>query len=323
MGVMAARRQLRSWGRRHSYSFFSSLGALVQNRVGTLMTVLVLGIAILLPLGLFVTLGNLDRLDLRQEDWSAITVFAKPGVEAKDIQALASKLEQREDISAIELISPEQGMAEFREASGFGVSLELLEENPLPWVMMVSPEIAGRSDEQQPGELRSLMQLLEDQPLVASAQFDYKWLQRLGRLLELGRAAVAVLTLLFGLAVIVVVANTIRLDVASRSEEIEILALVGASNSFIRQPFLYSGFWYGVLGGLLASLLMKLSLVYLAVPLSRLLDAYGQGLELFGLGATGLAVLLVSSGLLGMFGAWISVQKYLRMLEVGGMLGRR
>lgn len=323
MGVTDVRRKFRSWSRRHSYSFFSSLGALLQNRIGSLMTVLVLGIAILLPLGLFVTLENLNRLDLRQEDWSAISVFAHSSASEPEVRTLANALQARNDIAAVQLVSPEEGMEEFRTSSGFGQSLELLEDNPLPWVMMVSPVPSGEHAGLESSAIAGLLEFLESQPLVDSVQYDYKWLQRLGRLLELGRATVAVLTLLFGMAVIVVVANTIRLDVATRSEEIEILALVGASNSFIRQPFLYSGFWYGILGGALAAALMKVCLIYLEVPLSQLLDAYGQGIAVSGLGSGNLMFLLVSSGTLGMLGAWISVQKYLRMLTVGGMLGRR
>jgi len=323
MGAVSVRRRIRSWARRHSYSFFSSLGALLQHRVGSAMTVLVLGIAILLPLGLYITLKNLDRLDLRQQEWGAMTVFIDPDTPQRELRQFAEQVGARADVSAIDLVSPQQGMAEFREASGFGVSLELLEANPLPWVMMVNPTVSGADADRVQQRLDELMQFLTSQAMVESVQYDYKWLQRLGRLLELGRATVSVLSLLFGLAVIVVVANTIRLDVATRCVEIEILALVGAANSFIRQPFLYSGFWYGLMGGLLAAGLMKLCLFYLDAPMERLLDAYGQDFRLYGLGAGQMALLLCSSGLLGMFGAWISVQRYLRMLVVGGSLGRR
>jgi cell division transport system permease protein len=287
------------------------------------MTVLVIGIAILLPLGLFVTLQNLDRLDLRQEEWGAITVFISADTPESELSTLSALVNDRDDVAAIELVSPAQGMAEFRESSGFGQSLEMLEDNPLPWVMMVSPVISGNLPENNQSAMSGLMDFLGGQSLVESVQYDHKWLQRLGRMLELGRAAVSVLAFLFGLAVIVVVANTIRLDVAARSEEIEILALVGASNSFIRQPFLYSGFWYGMMGGALSAGFMKLCLFYLDAPLARLLDAYGHGISLHGLGAREVSLLVIASGLLGMLGAWISVQRYLKMLVVGGSLGRR
>jgi cell division transport system permease protein len=295
----------------------------LKHRIGTLMTVIVLGIAILLPLGLFVTLKNLDRLDLHQEEWGAITAFIAAGTPENELREFAASVTDREGVAAIELVSPEQGMAEFQESSGFGQSLQMLQDNPLPWVMMVSPEVSGSDAENSQLALNQLMEFLESHSLVNSVQYDLKWLQRLGRLLELGRAAVSVLIMLFGLAVIVVVANTIRLDVAVRSEEIEILALVGAGNSFIRQPFLYSGFWYGLMGGMLAVGLMRLSLFYLEAPLVRLLDAYGHGIDLYGLEASQVALLIAASGLLGMLGAWISVQRYLKMLLVGGSLGRR
>lgn len=325
MALRAARRRFRAWARRHSYSFFSSLGTLLQHRLGTLMTVLVLGIAILLPLGLYVSLKNMDRLDVRQEDWSAISVFIPGTMAAAEVEALAEVARDRPDVQSVSVISPEQGMAEFREVSGFGQSLETLDENPLPWVVTVLPaEVDTRGSTATLSlRIQSLMDFLERDERVESVQFDYKWLQRLGRFLDLGRATVLVLGLLFGVAVIVVVANTIRLDVAARADEIEIFALVGASHAFIRQPFLYSGFWYGLMGGVLAVLMMWLALFYLSIPLKRLLDVYGQGFEIYSLSPVQLIILLLSSGLLGWLGAFLSVQRYLRMLVVGGTLGRR
>jgi cell division transport system permease protein len=298
---------------------------LLQHRLGTLMTVLVLGIAILLPLGLFVSLNNLDRIDLRQEEWSAITVFLPNGAQQPEIDALAQLLGARRDVASVSVVSPEQGMLEFREASGFGQALEALEANPLPWVMLVLPAESGPETTIATMELQvqALMGFLEEQALIESVQFDYKWLQRLGRFLDLGRAAVLVLSLLFGVAVVVLVGNTIRLDVAARAEEIEVLALVGASNSFVRQPFLYSGFWYGLMGGSLAFGMLQVALLYLSSPLQRLLDAYGQGFELYSLAVPQVLLVLAASGLLGWLGALISVQRYLRMLAVGGTLGRR
>lgn len=325
MGLLATRRRLRAWARRHSYSFFSSLGTLLQHRVGTLMTVLVVGIAILLPLGLFVTLKNLDRLDLRQEDWNAVSVFVAGDATAAEVEALAVAARAREDVAAVTVVSPEDGLAEFSEVSGFGPSLEALDQNPLPWVLVVSPAEPGdgATADDLSRQVETLITFFENNDRVDSAQFDYKWLQRLGRFIDLGRAMVLVLGLLFGMAVIVLVANTIRLDVAARADEIEVLALVGATNAFIRQPFLYSGFWYGVMGGILAACLMWVALVYLSLPLERLLDAYGRGLELYSLGPLQLLLLLMASGFLGWLGALVAVQRYLRMLAVGGTLGRR
>ena len=314
------RRKNRAWLRRHSYSFFSSLGVLLQHKIGTLMTVLVLGIAMFLPLGLYATLANLDGMDLHQDEWNAVTVFFKSGTEESQVQLIAESVGAREQVENVQIISPEQGLADFREASGFGNSLDMLDENPLPWVMQVTPK-AGKTTEVQ-NNVAELTEYLQSKSSVEVTQFDYKWLQRLGHMLQLGQSAVIFLMLLFAIAVIVVVANTIRLDVASHSDEIEILALMGAGNAFIRQPFLYSGLWYGLMGGLLAVILLYLAIALLAGPLGMLLETYGTAYQLEGPGLLNDIYIVFSGGLLGWLGAWISVQRYLRLLKVGGRLGR-
>lgn len=308
----------RAMVRRHSYSFFSSLGALMSHRVGTLMTVLVLGIAMLLPLGLHLTLANLDRLDLREEQWGALSVFMAVDVTPEEVNALADELRALETVASVEAISPEQGLAEFRESSGLG-ALDLLETNPLPWVLSVVPA-AGDGLE---GRVLALSDALGGRAVVERVEVDRKWLERLGRLLDLGRAAVTVLAVLFGVAVVVVVANTIRLDVAARASEIEVLSLVGAWPAFIRQPFLYSGLWYGLLGGVMAMVLVNLGLEYLDGPLGRLLASYGEEAPLVGLGLVQTLGLLALGGILGLAGAWIAVERHLRELRESGTLGRR
>ncbi len=321
MTLQQIRRKNRAWLRRHSYSFFSSLGVLLQHKVGTLMTVLVLGIAMFLPLGLYVTVSNLGGLDLHQDEWNAVTVFFASGTDEAEVRRVAEALKKRLQPQQIVIISPAEGLADFREASGFGESLDLLEVNPLPWVMQVSPQPG--STEQVEQSVAALTAYLQSVGSVDVIQFDYKWLQRLGRMLELGEAVVAVLMLLFGLAVVVVVANTIRLDVASHAEEIEILALVGAGKAFIRQPFLYTGLWYGLMGAAFAIVLLHLMLLYLSGPLGLLLETYGTIFTLRGPAGSDTLWLLFGGGLLGWFGAWISVQRHLRLLRVGGSLGRR
>ena len=283
------------------------------------MTVLVLGIAMALPLGLYVTVKNLRALDLQQDQWGTITVFLQG--DAKEEQALSLVGLINQDLNAsAQAVSPEQGMEEFREASGIGQALDMFDDNPLPWVLLVMPEpVEGEELE----ELVAMLDAwLQGRPEVDLVQVDFKWLQRLAGLLELGNALISVLTIMFSLAVVVVVANTIRMDVANRAEEIQVLSLVGAGNGFIRQPFLYSGFWYGLLGAMLALLLFNLCLYYLRQPLELLLDAYGNVFVVQNLGGKGVVLMLFAGGLLGFCGAWVSVQRYLREIREGGMLGR-
>jgi len=311
--VRDIRRKARSWGRRQLYSFFSSLGTLTSHPLGTLMTALVLGIAILLPLGLFVTVENLRSLDLRSENWGTITVFMQPGIEEPVVSSLAARIEQQ-TAARVVLVSPEQGMLEFQNASGFGQALDLFEDNPLPWVLQLTLQPSDPESIEE--SVRSASAWLATQEGVDTVQADYKWLQRLAGLLALSDAFVTVLTALFSLAVIVVVANTIRLDVGNRAHEIEVLHLVGASNGFVRQPFLYLGFWYGLLGALVALLLLSMCMVYLAQPLERLLDSYGNSYEVHGLGAGAGLLVLVIGAILGLLGAGLSVQRYLRQFRL-------
>lgn len=319
MSLSGVRRRSRSWGRRQLFSLFSSLGTLLSHRVGTLMTVMVLGIAMALPIGLYITVKNLHALDLQHEQWGNLTVFLKTNVGEQQARALQRTIDQEPGARA-EAISPEAGMEQFRQASGFGQALDMFEENPLPWVIVVTPEPA-EGEELQTVVLRleAWLQQREETDLV---QVDFKWLQRLAGLLELGDALVSVLTVLFSLAAVVVISNTIRMDVANRSEEIQVLSLVGAGNGFIRQPFLYSGFWYGLLGALLALLLFNLCLYFISQPLGRLLDAYGNSFTVVNLGVGGFLFVLLCGGLLGFIGAWISVQRYLNQINSSGSLAR-
>ena len=308
---------LRSWGRRQLYSLLSSLGTLLNHRVVTVMTVIVLGIAMVLPVNLHIIMKNLSKVDLQQQEWGTISVFLRPSVTAEQASEMVARVNARADAKAT-AISPQQGMEEFRAASGFGSSLDVLESNPLPWVLQVSPMTAGTGNDAELAE--QLGQWLQSQEIVDSVIIDYKWMQRLGALLNLGRSFIVVLVLMFSLAVLVVIANTIRLDVASRSDEIEVLSLVGASDGFIRQPFLYTGFWYGLLGAAFAVLLMYACMAYLRRPLSDLLDAYGNSFSLRGLGLTGVLWVLTAGAGLGSLGAWIAVERYLRQLRHGHAL---
>jgi cell division transport system permease protein len=319
MPLKFLRRRLRAWSRRQLYSFFSSLGTLLGHRLATTMTVLVLGIAMALPLGLYLAVQNLSGLDLQQDEWGAITVFLHKDISEKGAAGLARMIDDRPDASA-ETLSPQQGMDEFRQASGFGPVLDLFDENPLPWVLLVTPQ--PQDTEELGVVVATLDAWLQTQDAVDIVQVDHKWLQRLAGLLELGEALVTVLSVMFSLAVFVVVANTIRLDVANRSEEIQVLSLVGAGDSFIRQPFLYSGFWYGLLGALFALVLLSISALYLQQPLDDLLDAYGSSPDFKGLGSAHAALVLLGGGVLGLLGAWVSVQRYLRQMRLSGMLGR-
>jgi cell division transport system permease protein len=304
------RRRLRSWARRQLYSFFSSLGNLLAHRLGTLMTILVLGLAMALPLGLHLVVKNLEALDLKRESWGSITVFLDLAAGEREALALAAEAGRLHG-AQVESVSPAAGMLEFGEASGLGQALDLFDENPLPWVLHVTPHVAEGGDLE--AAVAALAGWLEAQGAVELVQVDHKWLQRLESIMTLGQALSRVLGLLFSLAVVVVVANTIRLDVSGQSAQIQVLNMVGAPNGFIRQPFLYSGLWYGLSGALLALALLEGSLLYLRAPVEQLLDAYGNRFSMLGLDGFETAAVLASGGLLGLLGSWLAVRHHLKV----------
>jgi len=310
---------LRAWGRRQLYSLFSSLGALLGHWPGTLMTVTVLGVAMALPLGLAVIMQNLHGLDLQEERWGSVSVFLEPAAGEAEARALAAELEERYG-AGTRLVSPEQGMAEFLQRSGMREALELFDENPLPWVLQATP---APDPEGVDRSATRLADWLNGQPGVEFVQVDHRWLQRLAGLVALGDAFVRLLAVLLALAVVFVVANTIRLDVANRSGEIRVLNMVGAPNGFIRQPFLYSGLWYGLAGAGLALLLLAAALAWLQPAVERLQEAYGGAFAVRGPDLRLAGAVLVLGGLLGVLGAWLSVQRYLRRFRVEDPTSKR
>ena len=301
----ALRSGLRGWLRRHAYSLFSSIGALVRAPVVSGMTVGVLAIALCLPLGLYTALVNLSAMNTDLERLESISVFLDSELDETGARRLASSLSTSPDVLTVDPISPEAGMRELAGATGLD-DLEL-GEVPLPWVLEVTParegDVGGLA-----GRLRALDGI--DQVIV-----DLGWLRRLEALLGVFARLVELVAVLFGLAVLFVIANTIRAEIQSRHEEIEVMALVGATPAWIRRPFLYAGFWMGLLGGLGAWLLVQLGLWMLAGPVRDLGASYGTPASLQAPSLLLITALVAGSGLLGIAGAAVAVSRQLHRIN--------
>ncbi|MCF6262888.1 MAG: permease-like cell division protein FtsX [Xanthomonadales bacterium] len=311
---------IRAWARRHVYSFFSSLGALVRSPLGTLMTVVVLGIALALPLGLWVGLKNIQQVNPATEDFSSISVFLNSGTDTAAATQLAAAIQSWPEVDKITSLSPAEALTDFRENSGFAAAVDALSENPLPWVLEIqlleaAVGSAAESKLQFKQQLDKLLSRLQELPGVEFAQYDLKWLERLHALMSLGESIGRLLALLFGFAVIFVVGNTIRLDIHNRKEEIEVMSLVGATEAFIRRPFLYTGFWYGLFGGMVAVILVSIALALIRSPLDRLLLSYQSEFELITPGFSGGLLVLLTGGVLGLLGAALAVRRHLQNLN--------
>ena len=221
---------------------------------------------------------------------------------------LAQRVAQRPDVDQAELVTRSDALEDFRAYSGFGEALDLLDDNPLPHALVVRPAGTGANLETLVADLDSL----EETALV---QLDTAWLERLRAILELARRVVDVTTVLLSLAVIAIIGNTIRLEIGNRREEIEIVKLVGASDGYIRRPFLYLGLCYGVGAGVLAALIVVLGLGLVAAPARALMGLYGSNYRLAGLGVGDTALLLGIGAFLGWAGAGIAVARHLRDVE--------
>jgi cell division transport system permease protein len=299
------------WFAQHAQACVFSAGQMFRNPVGSLLTASVIGISLALPAGFYLVLANVQQVTTGWGGTARISLFLKIDVAEDRGRALAEELRTRPAIEEVQYISREEALAEYQRMSGFGEALTALPDNPLPAVILVQPSgagLAGDSGDQLIAELRAL-------PEVDTGQFDRQWVQRLLALLDILRRAILLLAVALALGVLLVVGNTIRLAILNRREEIEINKLFGATNAFVRRPFLYVGMLHGIGGALLAWLLVSLALGLMSDPVSRLAELYSSDFQLSGFGPREVLALVGSGGLLGLLGSWLAVHRHLR--EIG------
>ncbi|MCP1582652.1 MAG: permease-like cell division protein FtsX [Pseudoxanthomonas sp.] len=290
------------WLDQHLYSVVSSLGRAVRRPWATLLTVGVMAVAFALPLGLWLALQNVGHFAGDVQQSREIDLFLTPETPVARAQALAETLRARDDVASVELRTPDQGLAEFRQRSGLADSLDLLDGNPLPALLVVVPE----------GDEARLVAALEALPETDLLQHDAAWRERLTGWMGFGERLTWVLAALFGLGALLVVGNTVRLDIQSRREEIGVLQLLGASDGFIRRPFVYLGAWYGLAAGALALGLLTLAALALRDPLAALARSYGSPFALSGLDPLGAALVVLAATIVGWLGAWLVTGHFLR-----------
>lgn len=294
----------------HARVFFFSLGKLWIQPLGTLLTACVIGITLALPAGLHVLVKNVSAVSVTWENTLQISLFLKDSVTPERGAALAEELGKQIHVSQTLYVSREQSLAEFRQTSGFGEALDLLDENPLPAVVVVTPK-----RELSKQQITALVTELGQRAEVEQAKLDQQWLERLYALLDIARRLVWLIAALLSLAVIVIVGNTIRLDIENRREEIEVMKLIGAPDGFIRRPFLYTGFWYGVLGGLISLIFVLTALLVVGGPSQQLSALYGSNYAVAGLSFNETLIMFAAGILLGWLGAFWTVARHLSRIE--------
>jgi cell division transport system permease protein len=295
----------------HAHALFSSLGRLVASPFTSIMTIAVLAIAISLASGFYILVVNLQQLTGSLETSNQISLFLREDVSDAHANKLASNIRHNPNVQSVKLITKEQGLAEFRTYSGFGAAINELENNPLPVVIQVLPKNSLEDKEGIENLLKNFQQSAE----VDFAQIDLQWVERLQSILAVARLFAILLNLILGLAVLFVIGNTIRLELHNRHDEVVIAKLVGATNSFIQRPFLYTGFWIGFISGVSAWFIVTVLMLILRQPVEKLSGLYEGSFHLLFLNFTDTLALIFISSMLGILGSWSVLIYQLRQLK--------
>jgi cell division transport system permease protein len=295
----------------HFRQALGSLGELWRSKAASLMTIGVLGLSITLPSTLYVMVKNAENVSSGWEQASQISLFLKERVSQGDIDQLLKRIQLWPEIDSINYISADQALDEFKQLSGFGDAIAYLDQNPLPNVILVTPT----SRHANPVAARILLDKLRDEREVDIGKLDIEWLERLHALLNVVKDLVTVIALLLFLAVVLIIGNTIRLNILSKKDEILVMKLVGATDAFIQRPFMYTGFWYGFLGGLLAWIAVILLLWWMSSSVSAVSELYQKSFDLTGADVSTFLWMLGLSVFLGLTGSLLSVRRHVREIE--------
>ncbi|MEJ6670961.1 MAG: cell division transport system permease protein [Candidatus Azotimanducaceae bacterium] len=301
--------RFKAWSRHHRQLFRSTLTTLLAQPGALLITWLVIGIALSLPILLSLALRALSEADTRQVIQPAMSVYLSVPSDSETAQGLLQRLRASKAVRDVRLITEQAALLEFSSLSGFGDVLNAFSENPLPGIIEVVPR------ERDGAGIKLLAQQIQGQAGVDQVNFDAAWLERLSAILGILARVLYALGGLFSGAVILIIGNTLRLTIENQRAEIEITKLFGGSDSFVQRPFIYRGFWLGFGGALLAWMIVQLSLLYLSGPVERLAQSYRSNFALEALGFGESMALFALGALLGILGSWVSVWRYLKQIQ--------
>ncbi len=296
----------------HKLAMNNGFERFLKGRLGSVMTVFVIGFALTLPAALQVVVKNAEQFAPIMESSTQITLFIEKDVSLQDVTTLAKEIKLREEVSETSFISPDEALKEFQRDTEIGDALNHLSDNPLPPVILVTvdSQFLGKDN------INRILQELSMLPLVKIAQADLHWLERLLGIINLIKQAALLMTIFLIIAVIMVVGNTIRLMSQSYKDEIEISKLVGATDGFVRRPFIYSGMFYGFFGGIISIIFTVFSTSYLQSHVANLAELYASSFMLHGLSFIDSVTLIITGTLLGFGGSWIAVSRYLHELNL-------
>lgn len=300
---------LSAWLNQSGNAFRFSMERLWFNPMSTWITLTAIAIALSLPTSLHLLMKNLQTLTADKREVPTITLFLKQTITEQRANDLAELVSGLPEVEHVRFVSRDQALADFRKITGFGETLDTLDENPLPHTLVITPRLRLLGDMEV--DMDGFSERLKKYPEVDDVQLDVEWILRLRAILSIAERVVLVVSVLLGLTVLLVVGNTIRLDIENRKEEIRVTRLIGATNAYIRRPFIFGGIWFGLFGGILSLIIVHAALLFLVKPVGELASLYGSTFTLSGLDILMTLKILLASSLLGIIGAWLAVSRYL------------
>jgi len=305
-----ARGPMSIWATRHVSTAIGSLGRLARQPFASLMIILVIAVTLALPASINLIVKNAMSVSGSWDNALDFSVFLEPSLSLGEAENLGKLIGQRADVELVDVISAEDALADFKQQSGFGEALEQLPDNPLPHAIVVRPSAGNTS-----ASLVLLQEEISNLPETDHVQVDTEWVRRFHAILDIVRQAIMIGAALLGIAIVVVIGNTIRLDIENRRDEIEVTKLIGASNAFVRRPFLWTGFWYGLFGGLMALALVQYGLFMLKGPVARLSGLYQSNISIVSLNLTEGTAIVGLGVFLGLFASWFTAARHMRKIE--------
>ncbi len=296
---------------RHFQVMLFSIGQLWRQLLTSTITVLVVGIALSLPAGLYILLQNIKQVSNHWDYASQISLFMEYNVSNQQAEEYIDKLQSWPEIAVVRYQTSNKSLENFRKLSGLDNLLNYLPNNPLPTTIIINI----KKNNLHPDTINDLLIRLKGFPGVEQAQFDMEWLRRLRSINKTGQLGISVLATLLSLNVLLVIGNTIRISILNRQSEIKVIKLVGGTNNFINRSFLYYGFWFGALGGIVAWLILFFTMVLLNEPINELALLYHSQFTLKSFLSPMIIALPILGMILGIFSSWIATKSYLKIIE--------
>ncbi|SMY17538.1 permease-like cell division protein FtsX [Photobacterium aquimaris] len=297
----------------HRQQASSALKDMFRRPLGNFLTLAVLAVALTLPCTFYLMAKNITAVADAWQNPSQITLYLKHNTSNDDGQALADKIKNWSQVNSVKYITAEQGLEQFRQNGGFEKALSLFDEqnNPLPAVVIVEPN----NDWQTTAKANELAQKLGQQNHVAEVRLDKDWLQRLAAIQQLAVALALLMSGLMLFAVFLIVGNTLRLQVLSHKDEIQVMKMVGATDSYILRPYLYVGVWYGLIAALIAWGLTQGVTLLLGDAVAKLSDLYGSHFRMLGLSWDESLIMVMVATFLGLMAARLAAGRHLREIK--------